>query len=108
MLGIIFANKTQTTISTSSSADLYQFSNGIKGSGPLGFQSGVGSTKPGDQYYSPMWRIQVITWKDPASATLLENTHDITSKSDQTTTTLAGFVVNCPFFSADTVFTHMK
>jgi hypothetical protein len=108
MLGVIFVNKTQTTISTSSSSDLYQFSNGIKGSGPLGFQSGVGSTKPGDQYYSPMWRIQVITWKDPSSATILENVHDITSKSDQTTTDLAGFVVNCPFFSADTVFAHMK
>jgi hypothetical protein len=108
MLGVIFANKTQTTISTSSSSDLYQFSNGIKGSGPLGFQSGVASAKPGDQYYSPMWRIQVITWKDPSMATVLENVNDITSKSDQTTTTLAGFVVNCPFFSVDTVFSHMK
>ena len=108
MLGVILADKTQATLTTSSSSDLYQFSNGIKGSGPLGFQSGIGSTKPGDQYYSPMWRIQVITWKDPSMATVLENTHDITSKSDQTTTTLAGFVVNCPFFSADTVFAHMK
>jgi len=107
-LGVIFANKTQATISTSSAADLYQFSNGITGSGPLGFQSGVGSTKPSDQYYSPMWRIQVITWKDPSSATLLENTNDLTSKSDQTTTMLAGFIVNCPFFSVETVYSHMK
>ena len=107
-LGVVFAGTTQATISTSSSADLYQFSNGIKGSGPLGFQSGVGSTKPGDQYYSPMWRIQVITWKDPSMATVLENVQDITSKSDQTTTTLAGFIVNCPFFSVDTVYSHMK
>jgi hypothetical protein len=108
MLGVVLANTTQTTISTSSSADLYQFSNGIKGSGPLGFQSGVGASKPGDQYYSPMWRIQVITWKDPSSATVLENVQDITSKGDITTTTLAGFIVNCPFFSVDTVYAHMK
>ena len=108
MLGIIFANKTQNTISTSSSSDLYQFSNGIKGSGPLGFQSGVGSTKEGDQYYSPMWRIQVVTWKDPSMATVLENSHDITSKRDLTTTMEAGFIVNCPFFSIDTVYAHMK
>ena len=108
MLGIIFANKTQNTISTSSSSDLYQFSNGIVGSGPLGFQSGVGSTKQGDQYYSPMWRIQVVTWKDPSMATVLENSHDITSKSDLTDTMEAGFVVNCPFFSVDTVYAHMK
>ena len=108
MLGIVFANKTQNTISTSAAADLYQFSNGIVGSGPLGFQSGVGSTKQGDQYYSPMWRIQVVTWKDASMATVLENTHDITSKSDLTSTTEAGFVVNCPFFSVDTVYAHMK
>lgn len=107
-LGVVFANKTQNTISTSSSADLYQFSNGIQGSGPLGFQSGVASAKEGDQYYSPMWRIQVVTWKDPTSATLLENTQDLNSKSDQTTTMQAGFVVNCPFFSVETVYAHMQ
>jgi len=107
-LGIVFANKTQNTIATSSAADLYQFSNGIVGSGPLGFQSGVASAKEGDQYYSPMWRIQVVTWKDPTMATVLENTHDLTSKSDLTDTMAAGFVVNCPFFSVDTVYAHMK
>jgi hypothetical protein len=107
-LGIVLASTTQATIPTSSSADLYQFSNGIIGSGPLGFQSGVAATKPGDQYYSPMWRIQVVTWKDPSMATVLENVQDLTSKSDMTTTTLAGFIVNCPFFSVDTVYAHMK
>ncbi|MBI3639520.1 MAG: hypothetical protein HY223_04305 [Thaumarchaeota archaeon] len=107
-LGVIFANKTQATISTSSSADLFQFSNGITGSGPLGYQSGLAATKQGDQYYSPMWRIQVVTWKDPSMATVLENVQDLTSKSDMTTTNLAGFIVNCPFFSVDTVFAHMK
>jgi len=107
-LGIVLANKTQNTIATSSAADLYQFSNGIAGSGPLGFQSGVASAKEGDQYYSPMWRIQVVTWKDPTMATVLENTHDLTSKSDMTDTMEAGFVVNCPFFSVDTVYAHMK
>lgn len=107
-LGVVLANKTQNTISTSSSADLYQFSNGIQGSGPLGFQSGIASAKEGDQYYSPMWRIQVVTWKDPTTATLLENTQDLNSKSEQTTTMLAGFIVNCPFFSVETVYAHMK
>ena len=107
-LGIVLANKTQSTISTSAAADLYQFSNGIVGSGPLGFQSGVGSAKQGDQYYSPMWRIQVVTWKDPAMATVLENVHDITSKGTLTDTMEAGFIVNCPFFSADTVYSHGK
>ena len=107
-LGIVLVNKTQNTISTSAAADLFQFSNGITGSGPLGFQSGVGSSKQGDQYYSPMWRIQVITWKDPSMATVLENVQDITSKSSMTDTMPAGFIVNCPFFSVDTVYSHGK
>ena len=107
-LGVIYANKTKATISTGSSADLYQFSNGIKGSGPLGFQSGVAGVKQGDQYYSPMWRIQVVTWKDPSMATVLENSHDLTSKSDLVTTMPAGLIVNCPFFSVETVYSHMK
>ena len=108
MLGVVWVNATQATISTSSSADLFQFSNGIKGSGPLGFQSGVASSKAGDEFYSPMWRIQVVIWKDASMATVLENTHDLTSKSDLTSTMSAGFVVNCPFFNLDTVYSHMK
>ena len=107
-LGIVWTNKTQNTLSTSAAADLYQFSNGIAGSGPLGYQSGIGSTKQGDQYYSPMWRILVVTWKDPTMATLLENIHDITSKGTLTDTMTAGFVVNCPFFSVDTIYSHTK
>lgn len=107
-LGIVWTNKTQNTLSTSAAVDLYQFSNGIAGSGPLGYQSGIGSTKQGDQYYSPMWRILVVTWKDPTMATLLENIHDITSKGTLTDTMTAGFVVNCPFFSVDTIYSHTK
>src|SRR3989475_6019138 len=107
-LGVVWVNATQATISTSSSADLFQFSNGIKGSGPLGFQSGVASSKAGDEFYSPMWRIQVVTWKDPSMATVLENIQDLTSKSDLTSTMSAGFIVNCPFFSLDTVYSHKK
>lgn len=108
MMGVILANKTQATFATSSSSDLFQFGNGIKGTGPMGFQAGIGSTKPGDQFYSPMWRISVISWNDASSATILENSHDITSHSDQIKIMPMGMVVNCPFLSADTVFAHMK
>ncbi|MDE1767193.1 MAG: hypothetical protein KGI27_13125 [Thaumarchaeota archaeon] len=108
MMGVILANKTQATFLTSSSSDLYQFGNGINGTGPMGFQAGIGSTKPGDQFYSPMWRISAISWNDPSSATILENSHDITSHSDQIKITSMNMVVNCPFFSVDTIFAHMK
>jgi hypothetical protein len=108
MMGVILANKTQATFATSSSSDLFQFGNGIKGTGPMGFQAGIGSTKPGDQFYSPMWRISMISWNDPSKAAVLENSHDITSHSDQIKITSMNMIVNCPFFSADTVFSHIK
>ncbi|MDE1765614.1 MAG: hypothetical protein KGI27_04960 [Thaumarchaeota archaeon] len=108
MMGVILANKTQATFSSSASSDLFQFGNGIKGTGPMGFQAGIGSTKPGDQFYSPMWRISVISWNDPSTAAVLENSHDIATHSDQTKIMPMNMIVNCPFFSADTVFSHTK
>ena len=74
----------------------------------MGFQAGIGSTKPGDAAYSPMWRISMITWKDPSNATVLENIHDINTLSKQFDVPPAGMVANCPFFSADAVFAHTK
>ncbi|MBI1828001.1 MAG: hypothetical protein HY222_04365 [Thaumarchaeota archaeon] len=108
MMGVILANKTQAALASSASSDLFQFGNGIKGTGPMGFQAGIGSTKPGDQFYSPLWRISMISWNDPSSATVLQTSQDITSHSDQTKVKAMGMIVNCPFISADTVFAHMK
>lgn len=91
--------------------DLFQFTNGINGTGPMGFQSGIGAANPDDPNYSPMWLIQFIEWKDPSQAKILENTNDIASmkKAGLITVTPAmdgKHVVNCPFFDADTVFKH--
>jgi hypothetical protein len=108
MMGVILANKTQATLTSSASSDLFQFMNGIKGTGPMGFQAGIGGTKPGDEFYSPMWRISIISWNNPSAATVLESTNDITSHSNQVKVNPMGMVVNCPFISADTVFAHMK
>ncbi|MBI3842748.1 MAG: hypothetical protein HY295_06380 [Thaumarchaeota archaeon] len=108
MMGVTFANKTAALIVSSASSDLFQFTNGIQGTGPMGFQAGIGSTKPGDVAYSPIWRISMISWNDASSASVLENTHDITSHSDKIKVTPAGMVVNCPFINANTVYTHMK
>jgi len=108
MMGVIYTPKTADLVASSASSDLYQFTNGISGTGPMGFQAGIGSTKPDDQFYSPMWRISTITWNDATNASVLENSYDITSKSDQIKITPAGIVVNCPFIEASTVYSHMK
>ena len=57
--------------------------NGIKGSGPLGFQAGIAAGAPGDENYSPMWRIFMIGWKDPSSAAVLETKGDIDFYKEQ-------------------------
>jgi hypothetical protein len=37
--------------------------NGINGTGPMGFQSGIGEAAPTDANYSPMWLISFIEWR---------------------------------------------
>lgn len=91
--------------------DLFQFTNGINGTGPMGFQSGIGAVNPDDPNYSPMWLIQFIEWKDPSQAKVLENVNDIESMKKAGLITVmpamgGKHVVNCPFFDSDTVFKH--
>jgi len=83
---------------------LFQFMNGIKGSGPMGFQAGIAASAPGDSNYSPMWRIFMIGWNDPASASLLENKADIDAYKQAGLISVnlarpmdADHIVNCPF-----------
>jgi hypothetical protein len=105
MMGVVSSPTAAKLIANSAAVDLFQFMNGIKGSGPLGFQPGIASSALGDENYSPMWRISVIGWKDPASAKLLETRADIDSvqKADLIDVGLAGpmvggdHIVNCPF-----------
>ena len=102
-LGVIHVPKIQDTLSTASSSDLYVFTNGLEGNGPMGFQASIGSTNVGDQFYSPLWRIQTATWDNPESAEFLKTTGEITqaASNGKLETGLAGFVVNCPFVEVD-------
>ncbi|HEX9845211.1 MAG TPA: hypothetical protein VGA92_01955 [Candidatus Nitrosotenuis sp.] len=105
MMGVASAPTSAKLIANSAAVDLFQFMNGITGSGPMGFQAGIAVSAPGDQNYSPMWRISVIGWKDPTSAKLLETTTDISAftKAGLIDVGLAGpmvggdHIVNCPF-----------
>jgi hypothetical protein len=105
MMGVVSSPTSAKLIANSAAVDLFQFTNGIQGSGPLGFQPGVASSALGDQTYSPMWRIFLISWKDPASAKLLETRADIDAiqKAGLVDIGIAGpmvgadHIVNCPF-----------
>lgn len=99
MLGIIFVNKTGATNLSGASSDLYVFTNGIKGTGPMGFQASIAGSDVGDNAYSPIWRINAATWEDPSTAKFLTTVAEIggAASNGMLATELAGFVVNCPF-----------
>jgi hypothetical protein len=113
MMGVTFAPNDAKLISSPAVVDLFQFMNGIKGSGPMGFQAGIGGSGPGDPNYTPIWKISFNTWKDPSKARILETLSDITAMQQ------AGMIavvpahggmhsVNCPFFDPSTVFAHQS
>ena len=104
MMGVTVSPTLAKTLVSPAAVDLYQFTNGIKGSGPLGFQAGIAAAALGDENYSPLWRISIVTWKDPSNATVLETIADINAKksSGDITVELArpmnsDHIVNCPF-----------
>lgn len=111
MMGVPHVQADEMLARTPVAVDLFQFTNGIQGSGPMGFQAGIGGANPTDENYSPMWRISFIEWEDPANARLLETIADINSVREEgmitVTPAMEGLhVVNCPFFDQGTVFEH--
>jgi hypothetical protein len=113
MIGVSFVPAEEKLASTPVTVDLFQFMNGINGSGPMGFQAGIGAANIDDASYSPMWRISFIEWKDPLKARILETVNDITAMTQaemiSITPAMNGtHVVNCPFFEPSTVFEHQS
>jgi hypothetical protein len=113
MMGVAYVSSDEKLASTPVTVDLFQFMNGINGSGPMGFQAGIGAANLDDTNYSPMWRISFIEWKDPSKARVLETVNDITAMAQagiiSVTPAMNGtHVVNCPFFEPSTVFEHQS
>ncbi|MBA4463260.1 MAG: hypothetical protein H2B01_03625 [Nitrosopumilaceae archaeon] len=104
MMGVTHSPTSAELIANSAAVDLFQFKNGIKGSGPMGFQPGIASSAPGDENYSPIWRIYNVEWNDPENAKILETRFDIDSFSEEDLLTVSiarpmnsDHLVNCPF-----------
>ncbi len=77
MMGVSHVPLDEQLLGTPVVVDLFQFTNGINGSWPMGFQAGIGGANPTDDNYSPMWFIQFIEWNDPSQARILETVSDI-------------------------------
>jgi len=103
-MGVVSSPSSANLIAHSGAVDLFQFKNGIIGSGPLGFQPGIAAASLGDENYSPMWRIYLVEWNDPSSAKILETKSDIDTfrSNDALSVSIArptnsDHIVNCPF-----------
>src|SRR5574340_27652 len=84
-------------------ADVYVFENGIKGMGPLGFQSDVFTNPPGSDGYSPLRKITLVKWNDETAARELKSAAEIldAESAGELTTTQTEVVVNMPFMVWD-------
>ena len=86
-------------------AQILVFGNGIKGSGPMGFQKSVTDTVAGDAAWSPMWDHFTFVWPEGATAALLKTNAEVVERERTSNlrrfrgtpdTNGQLFVVNCP------------
>ncbi|QDI88236.1 hypothetical protein Nisw_01155 [Candidatus Nitrosopumilus sp. SW] len=104
MMGVVSSPTSASLIANSAAVDLFQFKNGLTGSGPLGFQAGIAAGAPGDENYSPMWRIFMTGWTSPENAQLLETIDDLNAYRETGLIDIgiarpmnSDHIVNCPF-----------
>lgn len=104
LLGVTNIPTLEKTFTTSSGVNLYQFTSGIKGSGPTGFQAGIVTSALGDETYNPQCKISSITWNEQAKPSVLETISDIEAKKsagdiiiDEPKFTDGFHILNCPF-----------
>ena len=82
-------------------ADVYVFKNGLKGSGPFGFQPDVFDNPPGTDGYRPLRSVLIVTWKNEKAARELRSAADVKTaeKAGEITIERPGVVVNMPLLT---------
>ena len=81
-------------------ANVYVFTNGIAGSGPFGFQPDVFDNPPGMDGYTPLRRLNVVTWKDETKARELKSAAEVLAAlldAGEIAIEQSGVVINMPF-----------
>jgi hypothetical protein len=80
-------------------ANVYVFTNGVEGSGPFGFQPDVFDNPPGTDGYTPLRRLNVITWEDGAKIRVLTSAEDVLAAetAGELKIEQPGVVINMPF-----------
>jgi hypothetical protein len=102
-MGIAYSPTSANLLNYSGITDLFQFKNGIKGSGSLGFQPEISSVSSNEENYSPISKIYLIEWHNSELAQILQTKSDIDSfhEEDLLTVSIArptnnAYVINSP------------
>lgn len=79
-------------------ANVYVFTNGVKGDGPFGFQPDVFDRPAGSEGYSPLRAVHLVTWKNAQSARELKSAAEVRAAQARRELTIErpGIVVNMP------------
>jgi hypothetical protein len=80
-------------------ANVYVFTNGVAGSGPFGFQADVFDNPPETDGYTPLRRLNVITWAEGITARELKSAAEVVEAeaNGELTIDQPGVVINMPF-----------
>ena len=83
---------------------VYVFTNGVRPDGPrgpFGFQPDVFDSAPGDEGYSPLRALNLVTWRDEAAAEVLRSAEQAEAAIDDGRLAVErpGVVVNMPFLT---------
>jgi hypothetical protein len=97
----VFTVPSLAKISKDLLADVYVFTNGVKGAGPFGFQEDVFDAVPGDARYTPLRSVVLVAWRGRTTPRLLGSVEEIQAaiRKGEVTLKRPGAVVNMPIIA---------
>lgn len=107
MMAISPSPTTQGLVNVGATDEIWVFSNGIPGSGVMGFQPAIFDNAAGNPIWSPFWHHFTAEWNDESAAELITNSTQLRELIDAGALTIyngvpdmdqsmPAFVVNCP------------
>jgi hypothetical protein len=80
-------------------ANVYSFTNGVKGASMSGLQPSVFDNPPGTEGYTPLRRLNMVTWIDETKARELKTTAEVLEAAEAGELTIknTAVVINMPF-----------
>lgn len=82
-------------------ANVYVFKNGVKGSGPFGFQPDIFDNPPGTDGYRPLRTVNLVAWKNENDARELKSAAELkeAERAGVISIERPGVVVNMPLLT---------